>query len=100
MSDDEKELYKLFIQPVENMELSVRAQNCLNNAEIKTIGSLCQKTEAKMLKYRNFGQKSLDEIQEKLEEMNLALGMTVSETLAKLVEAEAEKLKKAEQEEN
>jgi len=99
LSDSEKELYKLFIQPVENIELSVRAQNCLNNAGIKLIGELCQKTEAKMLKYRNFGQKSLDEIQEKLENMNLALGMTISEDLAKLVEMESEELGKAEKEE-
>jgi DNA-directed RNA polymerase subunit alpha len=99
LSDEEKELYKLFTQPVENIELSVRAQNCLNNAGIKLIGELCQKTEAKMLKYRNFGQKSLDEIQEKLEGMNLALGMAISEELATLVETESEKLRKAEKEE-
>ena len=92
LSTDERELHRLFIQPVEKIELSVRAQNCLNNAGIKLIGELCQKTEAKMLKYRNFGQKSLDEIREKLESMNLGLGMNISDNLATLVEKAAEKL--------
>jgi DNA-directed RNA polymerase subunit alpha len=61
---------------VNEIELSVRAANCLNNANITTVGELAQKTEAEMLKYRNFGKKSLNEIKQKLSELGLALGMT------------------------
>ncbi|NCD32660.1 MAG: DNA-directed RNA polymerase subunit alpha [Spartobacteria bacterium] len=61
---------------VNEIELSVRAANCLNNANITTVGELAQKTEAEMLKYRNFGKKSLNEIKQKLEELGLSLGMT------------------------
>lgn len=60
---------------VNEIELSVRAANCLNNANITTVGELCQKTEAEMLKYRNFGKKSLNEIKQKLVDMGLSLGM-------------------------
>jgi DNA-directed RNA polymerase subunit alpha len=63
---------------VEELELSVRSSNCLRAAEIKTIGDLVQKSEAEMLKYRNFGRKSLKEIQDILAEMNLHFGMDVS----------------------
>ncbi len=51
---------------VNEIELSVRAANCLNNANITTVGQLAMKTEAEMLKYRNFGKKSLNEIKDKL----------------------------------
>ncbi|NCC49680.1 MAG: DNA-directed RNA polymerase subunit alpha [Spartobacteria bacterium] len=61
---------------VNEIELSVRAANCLNNANITTVGELAQKTEAEMLKYRNFGKKSLNEIKAKLSELGLSLGMT------------------------
>ena len=54
---------------VDEMELSVRSYNCLKNANIKTIGELVQKTEAEMLKTKNFGRKSLKEIKEILAEM-------------------------------
>jgi DNA-directed RNA polymerase subunit alpha len=60
---------------VNEIELSVRAANCLNNANITTVGQLAQKTEAEMLKYRNFGKKSLNEIKEKLQQLGLGLGM-------------------------
>ncbi len=60
---------------VNEIELSVRAANCLNNANIATVGELCQKLESDMLKYRNFGKKSLGEIKDKLEQMGLSLGM-------------------------
>ena len=56
------------------IELSVRAANCLNNANISTVGELASKTEADMLKYRNFGKKSLTEIKAKLVQMGLSLG--------------------------
>ncbi len=61
---------------VNEIELSVRAANCLNNANITTVGELAQKTEAEMLKYRNFGKKSLNEIKQKLSDLGLTLGMT------------------------
>jgi DNA-directed RNA polymerase subunit alpha len=62
---------------VEDLELSVRSANCLRNADIKYIGELVQKTEAEMLKTKNFGRKSLNEIKQLLSEMGLALGMKV-----------------------
>ena len=62
---------------VEELELSVRSYNCLKNANIKTIADLVQKTEAEMLKTKNFGKKSLNEIKEILTEMGLSLGMKV-----------------------
>ncbi len=64
--------------PVEELELSVRSANCLKNANIKTIGDLVQKTESEMLKTKNFGRKSLNEIKELLGEMGLELGMKLS----------------------
>ena len=60
---------------VEELELSVRSYNCLKNANIQTIGELVQKTEAEMLKTKNFGRKSLNEIKDILSEMGLSLGM-------------------------
>lgn len=62
---------------VEELELSVRSANCLKNANIKFIGELCQKSEAEMLKTKNFGRKSLNEIKEILTSMGLSLGMKV-----------------------
>ena len=62
-------------RPVDDLELSVRSANCLQNADIKYIGELVQKTEQEMLKTKNFGRKSLNEIKEFLQEMGLSLGM-------------------------
>jgi DNA-directed RNA polymerase subunit alpha len=62
-------------RPVSELELSVRSANCLKNANIKLIGELVQKTEAEMLKTKNFGRKSLNEIKGILENMGLSLGM-------------------------
>ena len=64
---------------VEELELSVRSYNCLKNANIKTIGELVQKSESEMLKTKNFGRKSLNEIKEILAGMGLSLGMTLDE---------------------
>jgi DNA-directed RNA polymerase subunit alpha len=66
---------------VNEIELSVRAANCLNNANITSVGQLAQKSEAEMLRYRNFGKKSLTEIKEKLGELGLTLGMKFDQTL-------------------
>jgi DNA-directed RNA polymerase subunit alpha len=78
---------------VNEIELSVRAANCLNNANITSVGQLAMKTEAEMLKYRNFGKKSLNEIKEKLASLNLSLGMNIDQSL---LEAPKEEAKPAE----
>src|SRR5689334_3367990 len=75
VSEENLKLKKLLNMSVNEIELSVRAANCLNNANITTVGQLAQKTEAEMLKYRNFGKKSLNEIKEKLQQLGLSLGM-------------------------
>jgi DNA-directed RNA polymerase subunit alpha len=62
-------------QPVEDLELSVRSANCLKNADINFIGELCQKTDQEMLKTKNFGRKSLNEIKALLSERGLTLGL-------------------------
>lgn len=76
-----EELRHKLSMSVNEIELSVRAANCLNNANITTVGDLAMKTEAEMLKYRNFGKKSLNEIKAKLEELGLGLGVTIDSDL-------------------
>ncbi len=91
--DDEKaRLKKLLNMSVNEIELSVRAANCLNNANITTVGQLALKTEAEMLKYRNFGKKSLNEIKEKLAGLGLTLGMNIDITLLDAPKEEAKVL--------
>lgn len=82
-SQDEERLKmrKLLNMSVNEIELSVRAANCLNNANITTVGQLATKTEQEMLKYRNFGKKSLNEIKEKLAALGLTLGMNIDQSL-------------------
>ncbi len=75
VSQENSRLKKLLNMSVNEIELSVRAANCLNNANITTVGQLAMKTEAEMLKYRNFGKKSLNEIKDKLVQLGLGLGM-------------------------
>ena len=99
LNEEEMRLFKLLSHDVETLDLSVRAMNCLNSANIKLISELCTKTEARMLKYRNFGKKSLDEIKEKIEKLGLELGMNLSERLSAVLEAEAVRVR-AEAEEN
>jgi DNA-directed RNA polymerase subunit alpha len=72
---EEQKLNENLFRSVDELELSVRSANCLANANIKSIGDLVQKTEAEMLKTKNFGRKSLKEIKEILAEMGLSLGM-------------------------
>ncbi len=80
--DEERaRLRKLYNMSVNEIELSVRAANCLNNANITTVGQLAMKTESEMLKYRNFGKKSLNEIKEKLAALGLTLGMKIDPSL-------------------
>ena len=66
-------------RPVDELELSVRSYNCLKNADIQTIRDLVQKTESEMLRTKNFGKKSLQEIKEVLAELDLAPGMDLSD---------------------
>lgn len=73
---DEK-LREILNQPIEVIELSIRASNCLKSEEIKTIGELVRKKEEELLAYRNFGRKSLEEVKSKLKELGLSLGMEV-----------------------
>lgn len=80
-NDDQNRLRKLLRMSVNEIELSVRAANCLNNANLTTVGELASKTESEMLKYRNFGKKSLNEIKQRLEDLGLSLGMNVDEYL-------------------
>jgi len=87
--DAEREaLRRKLAMSVNEIELSVRAANCLNNANITTVGELAQKTEADMLKYRNFGKKSLNEIKAKLLELGLQLGMKFDADVLKPMVAE------------
>lgn len=89
--DDDVEIYqpKIASMPVTNenldksveeLELSVRSYNCLKNANIRTIRELVQKSETEMLKTKNFGRKSLNEIKEILAQMGLTLGMRLDQT--------------------
>lgn len=78
VSDEkDREFYKRLSQTVSEMELSVRSANCLREAHIKTLGELVRKSEPEMLKYRNFGKKSLAEITAILKDMGLGFGMEV-----------------------
>jgi len=88
--DEQMKMKKLLNMSVNEIELSVRAANCLNNANITTVGQLAMKTESEMLKYRNFGKKSLNEIKDKLQALGLSLGMTFE---AGLLDAPKEEVK-------
>jgi DNA-directed RNA polymerase subunit alpha len=80
-SQENQKLKKLLNMSVNEIELSVRAANCLNNANITSVGQLAQKSESEMLKYRNFGKKSLNEIKDKLHQLGLSLGMKFEQGL-------------------
>ena len=99
LSDEENRLFKLLSHDIESLDLSVRAMNCLNSANIKLLYELCTKTEGRMLKFRNFGHKSLEEIKEKIEKLGLELGMVLSDRLVAALDAEAASVR-AESEEN
>jgi DNA-directed RNA polymerase subunit alpha len=77
VDDEWVRIHELLKRSVDELELSVRSSNCLANAEIKTIGDLVRKTESDMLKFRNFGRKSLKEISDILASMGLHFGMDV-----------------------
>ncbi len=77
VADEPAPLNPNLFRSVDELELSVRSANCLQNANIRYIGELVQKTEAEMLKTKNFGRKSLNEIKELLTSMGLELGVTL-----------------------
>ncbi len=79
------------LRSVNELELSVRSANCLKNANIKTIADLVQKSEGEMLKTKNFGRKSLNEIKEILTEMGLAFGMKIDNEKLKAYEKSLQK---------
>ncbi|MCI5064311.1 DNA-directed RNA polymerase subunit alpha [bacterium] len=79
VEEPKKQLNENLFRRIEEIELSVRSANCLENADIKYIGELVQRTEGKMLRTKNFGRKSLNEIKEILSAMNLSLGMELED---------------------
>ena len=81
---------------VEELELSVRSYNCLKNANIQTISELVQKTDGEMLRTRNFGRKSLNEIKEILDNMELHLGVKLEAEDIKQITQQAKKKKEVE----
>ena len=99
LSEEENRLFRLLSHDIESLDLSVRSMNCLSSANIKLLYELCTKTEARMLKFRNFGHKSLEEIKEKIEKLGLELGMVLSDRLVAALDAEAASVR-AESEEN
>ncbi|MBI4846634.1 MAG: DNA-directed RNA polymerase subunit alpha [Candidatus Omnitrophica bacterium] len=82
-SDVDEELLGKLKMNVSELDLSVRSANCLKEAKLKTVGEVVQKTELEMLKYRNFGKKSLAEINVILQSMGLSFGMKVDDLLKK-----------------
>ena len=79
VDEKKQKMLQNLAKSVEELELSVRSYNCLKNANIQTIAELVQKGDSEMLKTRNFGRKSLNEIKEILEEMGLSLGMKLED---------------------
>jgi DNA-directed RNA polymerase subunit alpha len=77
ISMEEQALYEKLRLPISELELSVRSANCLKDANIKTISELVRKTESELLTFRNFGKKSLNEINDLLKVMGLHLGMKI-----------------------
>ncbi|HNZ07077.1 MAG TPA: DNA-directed RNA polymerase subunit alpha [Candidatus Cloacimonadota bacterium] len=88
---EEKE--RILRMSVKEIELTVRAANCLTAAKIDTIGDLVSKSEAEMLKFRNFGKKSLEEIMQKLKKYDLELGMDVDGIYSRIREAKSRGVK-------
>jgi len=85
-NEEKERVRELLSRSVDELELSVRSNNCLKMANIKTLGDLVRRSEAEMLKYKNFGRKSLREIAEILEGMNLHFGMDVQPYMLEEVE--------------
>lgn len=90
IEEESLRIHELLRMPVDELELSVRSANCLHASNIRVIGDLVQKSESEMLKYRNFGRKSLSELADILHEMGLHFGMDISmyAALDELIEQE------------
>jgi DNA-directed RNA polymerase subunit alpha len=94
--DEEEEKRNQYLSmSVDELELSVRSSNCLKNANIRTVAELVQKTETELLKTRNFGKKSLNEIRTILGDMNLSLGMKFDLSSAEKTKTRSRKIKTA-----
>ena len=91
VNEEQEKMKELLGRSVDELELSVRSSNCLKAANIKTLGELVPKSESDMLKYRNFGRKSLKEIADILDGMGLHLGMDMDELLGGETENSEEK---------
>lgn len=86
-SAEDEEFVDKLMKSVNELELSVRAKNCLKNAQIQVVGELVEKTETELLKFRNFGKKSLDEIKISLEQLGLALSMTLKDDVRTVMQS-------------
>lgn len=86
---EDPEFVRMLSRPIDDLELSVRAANCLKAASIRTVGALVVREESEMLQFHNFGKKSLDEIKSLLDVMGLHLGMKFSPALMKELTAAA-----------
>ncbi len=86
LSEEELKMLETLCMPVDELTLSVRAKNCLKNAGLGYVGRLLAKSEAEMLKQRNFGKKSLEEIKERLVSMDLSFDMDIPEKLLAVME--------------
>jgi DNA-directed RNA polymerase subunit alpha len=84
--DSNEEIDENLLKTVEDLELNVRASNCLRNHDIKYIWQLVQKTDIDLLNTRNFGKQSLKEIKAALKQMGLSLGMTFDEKYIRRIE--------------
>ncbi len=87
---EDQELLRKLARPVDDLELSVRAANCLRAANIRTIGDLVVRAESEILEYHNFGKKSLDEVKAVLASLGLGLGMTLDSAQKAALEAAKE----------
>ncbi len=92
LTEEQQALLEKLSKDVKELGLSVRALNCLNQENIHFVGDLVQKTESQMMKCRNFGKKSLDEINQKLQEEGLSLEMQIDNTVAEELERQKPEL--------
>ncbi len=84
LTAEERKLLDKLLIPIDSLDLSKRAKNCLKNAEVTHLGNLVGKTEGEMLKFRNFGNKSLQEIKATLDTMGLELGTELSDEIQRV----------------
>ena len=89
--DEMARVRKILLTPVDELELSVRSHNCLKAANIKTLADLVRREEGEMLKFRNFGRKSLSELHEIVDEFGLTFGMDVEKYIKESVPQETGK---------